>query len=135
MLHQVALVGGVPKSLGFKECLQHFLEFREGVVQRRATHALAKATARLHLVEGLLLALQQLDDVVQVCVGRVWGKGGWRDNVCMCVCVGGGWERGRGFGGLVVGVYVCECDAFAAGTFWCRPCMLHVVAHGMQDPD
>jgi DNA gyrase subunit A len=63
---KVALVGGVPKTLTFKECLQHFLEFREGVVQRRAQHALSKATARLHLVEGLLLALQQLDAVVQV---------------------------------------------------------------------
>lgn len=65
---QVALVNGVPKTLSFKECLEHFLEFREGVVQRRAAHALAKATARLHLVEGLLLALQQLDAVVQVCL-------------------------------------------------------------------
>lgn len=63
--NMVALVGGVPKTLTFKECLQHFLDFREGVVQRRAQHALSKATARLHLVEGLLLALQQLDAVVQ----------------------------------------------------------------------
>jgi hypothetical protein len=66
LLLQVALVNGVPKTLSFKDCLEHFLEFREGVVQRRAAHALAKATARLHLVEGLLLALQQLDEVVQV---------------------------------------------------------------------
>jgi HEAT repeat protein len=65
---QVALVNGVPKTLSFRECLQHFLDFRVDVVQRRAAHALAKATARLHLVEGLLLALQQLDAIVQVCV-------------------------------------------------------------------
>lgn len=63
---QVALVEGLPKKLSLKQCLQHFLDFRELVVQRRATHALAKATARLHLVEGLLLALRELDDVVQV---------------------------------------------------------------------
>lgn len=73
---QVALVNGVPKTLSFRECLQHFLDFRVDVVQRRAAHALAKATARLHLVEGLLLALQQLDAVVQVCGGVtvvLWG--------------------------------------------------------------
>lgn len=72
---QVALVDGVPKTLSFKECLEHFLQFREGVVQRRAAHALAKATARLHLVEGLLLALQQLDEVVQVCLQLAWVGG------------------------------------------------------------
>jgi DNA gyrase subunit A len=70
---QVALVKGVPKTLSFRECLQHFLDFRVDVVQRRAAHALAKATARLHLVEGLLLALQQLDAVVQVCGGVAAG--------------------------------------------------------------
>jgi DNA gyrase subunit A len=68
----VALVSGVPQTLGLKQCLQHFLGFREQVVTRRAQHALAKATTRLHLVEGLLLALQQLEAVVQVWLLVVW---------------------------------------------------------------
>lgn len=63
---QVALVNGVPRSLTLKDCLQHFLDFRVDAIQRRARHKLGKAEARLHLVEGLLAALEQLDGVVQV---------------------------------------------------------------------
>jgi DNA gyrase subunit A len=80
----VALVNGVPKTLTLKDCLSHFLEFREGVVSRRASFLLAKATSRLHLVEGLLSALGQLDAVVQV---GCWRAVGARVCVCVCVCV------------------------------------------------
>eukprot|EP00775_Hariotina_reticulata_P008929 gene8929-9106_t len=67
--NMVALVGGVPKTLTLKDFLVHFLAFREEVVQRRARHRLTRAQARLHLVEGLLIALQQLDQVVQAIRG------------------------------------------------------------------
>jgi DNA gyrase subunit A len=60
----VALVGGSPRSLPLKEALQHWLDFRAEVVERRARHRLRKAKARLHVVEGLLLAMKQLDAVV-----------------------------------------------------------------------
>eukprot|EP00878_Enallax_costatus_P019373 GHUV01020438.1.p1 GENE.GHUV01020438.1~~GHUV01020438.1.p1 ORF type:complete len:826 (+),score=272.01 GHUV01020438.1:1150-3627(+) len=63
--NMVALVNGVPRTLTLKDFLQHFLDFRVDVVERRARHRLAKAEARLHLVEGLLLALDRLDQVVQ----------------------------------------------------------------------
>jgi DNA gyrase subunit A len=66
LLLQVALVDGVPRSLTLKACLQHFLDFRITTIQRRARHRLGKAEARMHLVEGLLTALAQLDAVVQV---------------------------------------------------------------------
>jgi DNA gyrase/topoisomerase IV subunit A len=73
---QVALVNGVPRTLTLKACLQHFLDFRITTIQRRARHRLGKAEARMHLVEGLLSALAQLDAVVQVCMGllRVLGQ-------------------------------------------------------------
>ncbi|WIA14237.1 hypothetical protein OEZ85_002775 [Tetradesmus obliquus] len=63
--NMVALVNGVPRSLTLKACLQHFLDFRITTIQRRAQHRLGKAQARMHLVEGLLSALAQLDEVVQ----------------------------------------------------------------------
>jgi DNA gyrase subunit A len=75
---QVALVDGVPRTLTLKACLQHFLDFRLTTIQRRARHRLGKAQARLHLVEGLLQALGQLDAVVQV------GAAAAASYVCCC---------------------------------------------------
>ncbi|KAI8463558.1 MAG: DNA gyrase, A subunit [Monoraphidium minutum] len=63
--NMVALVGGVPQTLTLKDFLQHFLNFRVEVVERRARHALGKARARLHLVEGFLAALKDLEAVVK----------------------------------------------------------------------
>jgi DNA gyrase subunit A len=60
----VALVGGSPRQLSLREALQTWLDFRAEVVERRARHRLRKAKARLHVVEGLLLAMTQLDAVV-----------------------------------------------------------------------
>jgi DNA gyrase/topoisomerase IV subunit A len=65
-LWQVALVDGVPRTLTLRQFLVNFLEFRVGVVERRARHQLGVAQERLHLVEGYLSALSQLDGVVQV---------------------------------------------------------------------
>ena len=61
----VALVGGTPKTLGLKACLAHFIDFRVGVIERRARHELGKAEARAHIVAGLLLAQADLDAVVR----------------------------------------------------------------------
>lgn len=60
----VAIVNGQPETLSLKQCLQHFLDFRRDVVERRARHHLSKAQARLHIVDGLLIAQASLDAVV-----------------------------------------------------------------------
>lgn len=57
---------GVPQTVGLLDCLRHFLDFRCQVVSRRAQFHLDRAQARLHLVEGFLGAMGQLDGVVQV---------------------------------------------------------------------
>lgn len=64
--NMVALVGGAPRSLGLKDFLHYFLEFRCEVVARRGRHELGNAQKRLHLVEGFLKALESLDDVISV---------------------------------------------------------------------
>jgi DNA gyrase subunit A len=60
----VALVGGAPRSLPLRDALQTWLDFRAEVVERRAAYRLRKAKTRLHVVEGLLLAMTKLDAVV-----------------------------------------------------------------------
>ncbi|GMH39770.1 hypothetical protein BSKO_07668 [Bryopsis sp. KO-2023] len=64
--NMVALVNGTPKSLNLKEFLEHFLKFRCQVVERRAKFDLKEAEARLHLVEGFLMAMKSLDSVITV---------------------------------------------------------------------
>ncbi len=60
----LALVQGRPVLLSLKEALRHFLDFRREVVIRRATYDLAQAEARAHLLEGLAVALERLDEVI-----------------------------------------------------------------------
>lgn len=60
----LALVDGQPRQMGLKELLEHFLNFREQTLTRRYRHQLDQAQSRLHLVEGLLTALQNLDRVI-----------------------------------------------------------------------
>jgi DNA gyrase subunit A len=65
-INNVALVDGQPRTLGLKEMLQVFLEHRYDVVRRRSTFRRAKAADRLHLVEGLLIAILDIDEVIQL---------------------------------------------------------------------
>ncbi len=60
----LALVQNRPVLLTLKEALRHFLEFRREVVIRRATFDLAEAEARAHVLEGLAIALDRLDEVI-----------------------------------------------------------------------
>ncbi|MFQ5986398.1 MAG: DNA gyrase subunit A, partial [Thermoplasmata archaeon] len=60
----VALVNGRPRRLTLGKTLKEFLTFREEVVRRRTRFDLRKAEARIHIVEGLLAALQRLDRVI-----------------------------------------------------------------------
>ncbi len=61
----LALVKGHPKVLTLKEVLQHYLEHRIEVIVRRTRFDLNKAEARLHILEGLLIALDHIDEVIR----------------------------------------------------------------------
>jgi DNA gyrase subunit A len=60
----LALVDGQPKVLNLREMLWHFLEHQKQVVTRRTRYLLRQAEERAHIVDGLLLALARLDDVI-----------------------------------------------------------------------
>jgi DNA gyrase subunit A len=65
-INNVALVDGQPRTLGLKEMLEVFLEHRYDVVRRRSQFRRNKKAERLHLVDGLLVALLDIDEVIQV---------------------------------------------------------------------
>ncbi len=65
-INNVALVDGQPRTLGLKALLEVFLGHRVDVVTRRSRFRLRKAQERAHLVEGLLLALDAIDEVVRI---------------------------------------------------------------------
>ncbi|MGB8650387.1 MAG: DNA gyrase subunit A [Mycobacteriales bacterium] len=65
-INNLALVDGQPRTLGLKQMLQVFLDHRADVVTRRSRYRLRKAEERAHLVEGLLLALANIDEVVRI---------------------------------------------------------------------
>jgi DNA gyrase subunit A len=68
-INAVALVDGQPKTMGLKDMLRVFLEHRFEVVRRRSTYRRGKAADRLHLVDGLLLAIIDIDEVIQLIRG------------------------------------------------------------------
>jgi DNA gyrase subunit A len=61
----LALVEGEPRLLSLKRALRYFIDHRQEVITRRSQFQLEKARARAHILEGLLIALQYLDDVIQ----------------------------------------------------------------------
>ena len=65
-INSVALVDGQPRTLGLKELLEVYLAHRLEVTTRRTRFQLTKAQDRLHLVEGLLLAIVDIDDVIAI---------------------------------------------------------------------
>ncbi|MCA1306391.1 DNA topoisomerase IV subunit A [Microbacterium esteraromaticum] len=65
-INNVALVEGQPRTLGLKELLRVYLQHRIEVVTRRSRYRLARRNERLHLVRGLLLAILDIDEVIQV---------------------------------------------------------------------
>lgn len=65
-IQNLALVEGQPRQLGLHELLMVFLNHRYDVVTRRTQYRLAKAEARLHIVDGLLIALANIDEVVRI---------------------------------------------------------------------
>lgn len=62
----IALVKGRPKQLTLKDCIRHFVEHRHDVVIRRTQYELRKAQERLHILEGLIIASDNIDEVVRL---------------------------------------------------------------------
>jgi DNA gyrase subunit A len=65
----LALVDGVPKVLNLKEILQHFVEHRHEIITRRTQFDLDKAQAREHILEGLKIAVDNIDEVIKIIRG------------------------------------------------------------------
>ena len=87
-INMVALVDGQPRLLSLKEMLEAFIRHRREVVTRRTVFELAKARDRAHVLEGLAVALANIDDVIALIkasptppeakvalLGRIWGAG------------------------------------------------------------
>jgi DNA gyrase subunit A len=87
-INMVALIDGQPKLLGLKEMLEAFIRHRREVVTRRTIYDLAKARDRAHVLEGLAVALANIDDVIKLIkespssveakaglVARLWNSG------------------------------------------------------------
>ncbi len=68
-INAVALVDGQPRTLGLQELLRVFLDHRFEVVRRRSVYRRGKAADRLHLVHGLLVAILDIDEVIQLIRG------------------------------------------------------------------
>ncbi len=62
----LALVDGVPRTLNLKQLIQHYIEHQVEVVTRRSRYELRKAEERDHIVQGLLIALQHIDEVIRI---------------------------------------------------------------------
>ena len=62
----LALVDGKPRILSFKSMLEEFLRHRSAVIRRRTQHLLQKARSRKHTLEGLLVALANIDEVIRI---------------------------------------------------------------------
>ena len=65
-VNAIALVDGVPRTLGLRDILFHYLEHQREVITRRSRHRLARAEESAHILEGLLIALADLDAVIEL---------------------------------------------------------------------
>jgi DNA gyrase subunit A len=65
-VNNIALVGGRPQLLNLKELITHFVNHRHEVVVRRTTYELKKAEDRAHILEGLIIASDNIDEVIQI---------------------------------------------------------------------
>ncbi len=65
-INMVALVGGRPRTLSLREMVQHYIDHRHEIVLRRTEFDLRKAEERAHILEGLVIALDHLDEVIAI---------------------------------------------------------------------
>jgi DNA gyrase subunit A len=68
-VNMVALVDGVPRTMNIAEMISHYVDHQMDVIERRTKFRLGKAEARAHIVEGLLIALDNIDEVVKIIRG------------------------------------------------------------------
>lgn len=68
-INTLALVNGQPKTLSLKECLYHYLEHQKEVIRRRTEFELKKAEDRAHILEGLRIALDHIDQIIALIRG------------------------------------------------------------------
>jgi len=62
----LAIVEGEPKILGLKEILEHYIKYRVEVITRRTTFELNKAKEKIHILEGFIIALKNIDEVIKI---------------------------------------------------------------------
>jgi DNA gyrase subunit A len=65
-VNMLALVDGVPRTLSLRELLRHYVAHQKEVIVRRTRHELDKAKKRAHILEGLLIAISNLDEVIRI---------------------------------------------------------------------
>jgi DNA gyrase subunit A len=65
-INMLSLVDGEPKVLNLKQCLHHYLEHQKVVIRRRTAYELEKAEARAHILEGLRIALDHIDEIINL---------------------------------------------------------------------
>ncbi len=65
-VNNLAIVDGEPKTLGLKELIEHFIEYRVIVITRRTNYDLKKAREKMHILEGYMLALKNIDEVIKI---------------------------------------------------------------------
>lgn len=68
-VNAVALVDGVPRTLNIAEMIGYYIDHQLEVIERRSIYRLKRAEARAHIVEGLLIALDNIDEVVRIIRG------------------------------------------------------------------
>ena len=70
-VNNIALVNGRPEMLNLKDMIHHFVEHRHEVVVRRTTYELRKAEERAHILEGLIIASDNIDEVIAIIRGSL----------------------------------------------------------------
>ncbi len=65
-INMLAIKDGKPKTMGLKEILEQFISFQEEIVTRRTKYDLDKALARMHILEGLRIALANIDEIINI---------------------------------------------------------------------
>ena len=65
-VNMLAIKDGKPQTMGLKEVIEEFIKFQEEIVTRRIQYDLDKARARMHILEGLRIALDNIDEIVQI---------------------------------------------------------------------
>ncbi|MBA4369975.1 MAG: DNA gyrase subunit A [Coriobacteriaceae bacterium] len=68
-VNMLALVDGVPRTLGIKDALLHYIEFQKEVITRRTRYELRKAEERAHILDGYVIALDNIDEVIKIIRG------------------------------------------------------------------